>query len=514
MGNRRAWNWIFGSNARIDFDSGVGVAGTITYPPTYLAQGEGCDTVSDPNTGALLFHTNGSFAYDASFNDITPSGGVAGSGMESNLAMQAICVVKAPGSSTLYYLFFVGNWGTSEGVLRDIRYRTLDVNGYVWGSLVVLDTPSGGVGYAENLTAAIHANGTDWWIITKMKKNNIIRIWPLTSSGVGSPISRTIGFITGGSNRYGQIKVSPSGKRLALGLGGLDAAVNNDPVLTVWTFDNSNASLSNERILLTGDQIVNAHSVIGVDFSPNSSVIFASSEETPFRVYKAILWSETCHSLYHIDSTSTRGATQLGPDGRIYIASAGNEWVGRITSPDNEESDISIGNFAINNNNAPGGVSTSAKGLPVVPQMLDTIKDYRVFYNGVWHSVCNGDVIKFYDELTAQWHTLAVGDRYYANGVWETISCNLIQQKNYTCVDIVGFNRPEDEGYDPPYNSSSYTLAKVALDAPIGAGSQRIIGPLYEGIYPVLQVTDNGPYKDIIFATPYIGSNTTSKFVV
>lgn len=513
MANRRAWNWIFGSNARIDFDSGVGVAGTITYPPTYLAQGEGCDTVSDPNTGALLFHTNGSFAYDSSFNDITPSGGVAGSSMESNLAMQAITVVKAPGSATLYYLFFVGNWGTLSTTLRDVRYRTLDVDGYVWGTLTTLDSPSGGVGYAENLTAAIHSNGTDWWIITKMKNNNIIRIWPLTSSGVGSPISRTIGFTTGGNNRYGQIKVSPSGKRLALGFGGQDASVGDDPVLTVWTFDNSTANLTNERILLTGDQIVNAHSVVGVDFSPNSSIVYASSEETPYRVYKAVLWNETCYDLYYEDSTSTRGVTQLGPDGRIYIASAGNGWVGRIISPDNLEDVISIGTLAIDNNSIPGGDSSCGKGLPVVPQMQDVPNDYRVFYNGAWRSVCAGDVIRFYDETTAQWHELSIGDKYYANGEWITISCNLVQQLDYECIDIIGFNRPENEGYDPPWNGSGFTLAKVSSAANITIGGIRISGDLYNGTYTVVQVTLNGPYKDVIFQQSYLGTNTTSKFI-
>ncbi len=513
MANRRAWNWIFGSNARIDFDSGVGVAGTITYPPTFLAQGEGCDTVSDPNTGALLFHTNGSSAYDASFNDITPAGGVAGFGMESNLATQAITVVKAPEFATKYYLFFVGNWSTSQADVRDIKYRTLDVDGYVWGSLVTLASAGGGVGYAENLTAAIHANGTDWWIITKMKNNNIIRIWLLTSSGVGSPISRTIGFTTTGANRYGQIKVSPSGKRLALGFGGTDGSVLNTPVLTVWTFDNSNANITNERILVTGDQIVDAHSIIGVDFASNSSVIYASSEESPFRVYKAILWSETCQNLYYINSTATRGATQLGPDERIYIASHNNEWVGRILDPDDLSANISIGNFAINNNQQPGGVSISAKGLPVVPQMPDTPNDYRIFYNGTWYSVCAGDTIRLYDTITAQWHTLAVGDKYYANGAWNIIGCDLVQQLDFTCYDIVGFATPESQGYDPPYNSSTFTLMLVPIAATIG-GTVRIAGPLYNGVFTVVVNQVVGPYRHIVFQTTYLGDDLNSKVIV
>jgi hypothetical protein len=518
MSRRRSWNWIFGSNAHINFSGGFGIAATgPSYPPDYIAQGEGCDTVSDPVTGDLLFHTNGTVAFDSNYSDITPAGGVSGTpNIEANLAMQAITVVKTPGADTLYHLFFVGNWTTSQATVRDIRYRTLDTDGYVWGSVTTLDTAGGGVGYAENLTSALHANNTDFWIITKMKNNNIIRIWPLTSGGVGAPVSRVISFTTTGNNRYGQIKISPSGKRLALGLGGVDTAVGNNPVLTVWTFDNSDASLSNERILVTGDQLPNAHSIIGVDFSPNSSIVYASSEETPFRVYKAVLWSEICHTLYYKDSTATRGATQLGVDGRIYIASAGNTWVQKLNNPDLEGDNINLLTLNIDNNTIPGGSpSTCGKGLPVVPQdaVADSINDYRIYHGTTWYSVCNGDTLRYYDADTAAWKELAVGDKFWANGAWRTIECTLVQQLNYTCYDIVGFVEPEFLGYDPPFNSSFFTASVTDQGAIIGS-SVRISGPLYDGTFTVVSNVDTGSAREIVFQHAYLGNDLNSKFIV
>ena len=528
MSRKRSWNWIFGENAHINFSSGVGVAASgPNYPADgYIPQGEGCDTVSDPITGDILFHTNGAKVWNSSYVEITPAGGLSGLPvLEPNLSMQAITIVKAPGEATLYYLFFVANWTTSAAIVRDIRYRTVDVSSFTWGAVTTLAAAGGGVGYAENLTAALQDNNEDYWIITKMKNNNIVRVWPLTSAGVGSPIDNTIGFTTTGANRFGQIKVSPSGGRLALGLGGTAGSVGTNPVAAVWNFDNSTGLLSNERVLLSGtgaDEIIDENrysaQVIGIDFSPNSSILYINGWNSG-RSWKVVLWNDTCYNVYQFDGLTlngTGGAVQLGPDGRIYFAASTQPHVRRIYSPDSEEGLLPLSNLSIDNNTSVVGNSRCLLGLPVVPQdaMADAPNDYRIFKDGVWWSVCDGDDLRYYDSDTSSWVQLSAGDKFWANGAWQTISCTVPAHLNYTCVDIVSFHTPESLGYDPPFNSSSFTVAKVPAATVISTGGRRIAGDVFNGYYTVVQITVSGPYKDVLFQRTYTATALPHKFIL
>jgi len=514
---RRSWHWIFGSNCHINFSTGVGVAQSGPSDPILISQNEGCDTVSDRKTGELIFHTNGIKVWNKNYVEISSGDILSGSpNLEPNLAVQAITVLLKPGSTSEYILIFVGNWGVTSTDYREIRYRTLNVVTWTYSTVNVLGTTTASSGYAENLTACIQDNGTDFWVITKMKGNNVIRIWPLTSSGFGAPIDRTISFNTSGNNRYGQIKVSPDGKRLVLGFGGEVTSVGSNPVLTVWDFDNSNASISNERILLSGDgsneQLAN---IVGVDFSPNSSVIYASTNISGVNsiVYKVVLWNSVDYSIYTTTNTLTRGAVQLGPDGYMYFACSGQDFIKRIYTPNDDFPGISLNTLDISNNDVPGGSqSTSFLGLPVVPQIQDAPNDYRVFYEGTWYSVCNGDDIRFYDVTTDSWLQLSEGDKFWDGIAWTAISCSLPTQLNYSVVNIANFFRPENEGYDPPWNSNSFTGMRVPLGTTI-LGTVRIIGPLYDGFYTVVSYSTVGSFVEVIFQQSYLGTNSESKLI-
>ncbi|MBK6835967.1 MAG: hypothetical protein IPG89_17555 [Bacteroidetes bacterium] len=65
---KEAWHWQFGYHQAINFDTGV----PITDTGLFIA-GEGNATISDRNTGELLFATNSTEVYDKT-GQIMPNG--------------------------------------------------------------------------------------------------------------------------------------------------------------------------------------------------------------------------------------------------------------------------------------------------------------------------------------------------------------------------------------------------------------------------------------------------------
>src|ERR1700744_879845 len=92
---KEAWHWQFGYRCALDFSSGIPVFGTAS-----LTTDEGSASISDQNTGQLLFYTDGVVAFDRN-NDSMPNGkGLLG----SFTSTQSALIVPKPGSSNLYYL--------------------------------------------------------------------------------------------------------------------------------------------------------------------------------------------------------------------------------------------------------------------------------------------------------------------------------------------------------------------------------------------------------------------------
>ena len=503
---KRSWNWMFGVNAWVDFSTGAPVSKTKPVGFDNFEPGEGCDTISDPDTGDLLFYTDGIAIWgaDHKIKQVAISSVI----LDPDESIQAITVVRKPGSTSIYYLFMVGDWTTSATAYRQIEYRTYDPFTDTLGSLITLAPALAGAGYAENLTAILHANKQDYWIITKMKGNNQIKAWRLSSTGITGPVISTASFSYTGSNRFGQIKVAPHGDRVALVMGSATDGNGSDPTLVIWTFNNSTGVFSNEKIIMT--QSGGYFDNLGVDWSITSEIIYVSqffSSGGLSKLYKIIIWGDCAEVLEITVAATNLGAVQRGPDDEIYIASFGASLLYRIINPNLSDASFSTTTFAL--------LHSCQLGLPVVPSIQDEIKDYRVYSGGVWHSVCDGDTIRFYDGDTASWKDIQAGDRYWNESLqkWETISCIISIPQNFNCYDVIGFFRPEDEGYDPPFNSSFATGMKVSIAAVVGS-NVRILSPTYPvANYPVISNVINGAFRDIIIPVAYLGTDSQSKIV-
>ena len=90
-------NWVFGIEAGIDFN---------TNPPTKrlndsIQSPEGCTTISDPNTGELLFYSDGDTIYNRN-HQVMPNGIGLGGHYSTT---QGVLAVPDPGNLNKYYLF-------------------------------------------------------------------------------------------------------------------------------------------------------------------------------------------------------------------------------------------------------------------------------------------------------------------------------------------------------------------------------------------------------------------------
>lgn len=373
--------WYFGENAGLDFNSGEPVA----LSNSQMLAPEGSSVMSDAN-GELLFYTNGNTVWNRNHDTLSNGAGLQG-GLSST---QSSLIIPKPGSTSIFYIFTTsqtqqsGNWNFCYSEVD----MTLDggLGGITANKNVFLYTPIG-----EKITAVKHANNTDIWVITHAKFTNAYLTYSITSAGVNAnPIIFNGGTTDNGtgdgyaSPNWGYMKASPDGSKIAAAF----FVVNRTDVLD---FNKTTGQLS---FSFTINQVVSPY---GVEFSPNSSLLYVSSYTTPIiRQYNLALSTPAAiiSSSFNIPifNSFATNALQLGPDEKIYFASSGasidinfqGNYIGAINNPDQ------IGLACNFNPNAVNlGESSSILGLP-------NFFPYVVTPSGIEHvGSCTNDSIFF-----------------------------------------------------------------------------------------------------------------------
>lgn len=309
--------WYFGANAGIDFNS---------YSATAIVDGamdnlEGCSTISDKNTGELLFYTNGVTVWDST-HSIMPNG----IGLSGNSSNTQVLIVPKPGSTSVYYIFTTDLQGISgDGFRYSIVDMTLNAGlGDISTKNILLHSPI----VVEKAVATWHANGTDIWVIGHEFGSSNFFAYLVNSSGVAaSPVMSSIGYVhIGGYDARGEMKVSADGTKVALATNGDASGLGS---VQLFDFDNLTGGISNTIDLPAEDWS------FGVCFSPDNSMLFVTTwvsiGSLPIytKLYQFDLNAGTAidiiNSKVMIDSVDayaegTFGCTRIGPDGKIYIA--------------------------------------------------------------------------------------------------------------------------------------------------------------------------------------------------
>jgi len=308
---KEATNWYFGDKAGLNFSKGYAEA----LADGAMQQIEGCATISDPETGRLLFYTDGITVWNRQ-HQIMPNG----SGLLGHYSStQSALIVPYPNYPQRYFLFTVTS-PRHEPTPSGLTYSI--VNMELAGGLGDIEPTTKNTRLlsmtSEKLTAVPHANGRDYWIITHGMDNNEFYIFLLTEAGISGMNTFKIGSVyqLGKGLNEGQVggymKASPDGKKLACAI--LPAAGEPAP-FELFDFDAATGTVSNAVSL------GNFLELYGISFSPDNSKLYLSSVfVTQFNLslptLQNVINSQTV--ITPIPSSGYRQSLELGPDGRLY----------------------------------------------------------------------------------------------------------------------------------------------------------------------------------------------------
>lgn len=302
FGQGEANIWYFGQNAGLDFNSGTPVVLT----DGMLNTSEGCASISNA-AGDLLFYTDGMTVYNK--NHMVMPNGMFLLGNPSST--QSAIIVKQPGLDNIYYTFAVDGALAGGGGLS---YSEVDMNldgglGDINANKNIMMTPT----TCEKVCAVTHANGADFWIVTRLENSNIFHSYLLTNTGLDmTPVVSTVGTVYGPT--LGYLRSSTDGTMLA---GAYWTGGGATQTVEIYDFDISTGLISNNQILFSGENFY------GVEFSPNGQFLYASNDVNivQFNLLAGSLLDIQA-SVTNLSSGVNKWALQLGPDEKIYVSSA------------------------------------------------------------------------------------------------------------------------------------------------------------------------------------------------
>ncbi|MBC7863482.1 MAG: T9SS type A sorting domain-containing protein [Bacteroidia bacterium] len=315
---READNWQFGLNLGMNFSTGVpNVIGS------QVGTGEGCSSISNAATGALLFYTNGVFVWDKN-GTIMPNGsGLLG----DSSSTQAALIVPQPGSANIYYVFTTDAMGGADG----FKYSVVDMSlnsglGDVTTKNFAVLTP-----VTEKLAAVKDPATNDYWIMVHEWGNSDFYAYKLTSAGLMNPVVSSVGspHTTGVPfNTYGQMKFNGCGTKLGVAIGYQDSG-------EIFDFNSTTGVVSNPVFLSLPDH------AYGLEFSPGGNLVYISNYGQSGGAATLMQFDLSAGNSAAVMATqinlnvgSDIRGMQLSNDGKIYCVRSYNQYLGTINRPD------------------------------------------------------------------------------------------------------------------------------------------------------------------------------------
>ncbi|MCD4724166.1 MAG: hypothetical protein K8R63_04925, partial [Bacteroidales bacterium] len=250
---READRWYFAHHCGLDFNSGIP---EVQYDGrTDLAFG-GVGTICD-SVGNLLFYSAGDTIYTSQHTlmengyDFENSGG-----MQSNL------IIPWPESDSLYFVFKTPNFGDGWG----IYYNIIDISknnglGAVIEKDILLENTWDA---ADKITATVHKNKRDVWIITRKFYEDSYAVFLITPEGINdTPLLFPATDISGNDMDRGYMKISYDKKYLF-------ATYDSPKITEICSFDYATGEI---EFLF---ELANGLSPFDVEFSPDSKFAYIS----------------------------------------------------------------------------------------------------------------------------------------------------------------------------------------------------------------------------------------------
>ena len=342
--------WYFGGFAGLDFNSGSPVAITDGNVLSY----EGCGVISDDN-GNLLFYTDVNTVWDRTHTAMPNGTGLLG---HESAAQTGLCVPH-PGNSNQYYIFTTGD--VEMNAPSRLHYSIVDMslnsgNGNIvtgQKNVVLLNN------VVERVTGVLHDNCEHYWVITHNNNTSDFYAYLIDNSGLNTttPTISTIGAAFSAFGDAGFLKVSHDGSMLV-------NTMEYSRYVELYDFDNSTGAVSN---LYTIPMVIDAY---GAEFSLDLTRLYISTTDNQDVYQFDLTSSDIAGSRVTIGNASNGfmppyrgGALQMGPDGKIYMATLNTYSLDVIANPNGLGS-------ACNFQNAGQTLGTriSKEGLPTFLQ--------------------------------------------------------------------------------------------------------------------------------------------------
>jgi hypothetical protein len=353
--------WRFGSGCGLDLTTNPPTnVSSLTYSSNFSTA-----SVADAN-GNLLFYTNGINVWTKTHTVMVNGSGLLGTPIDNAL------IIQQPGNGSLYYIFYVNSNVVSTSSCG-LYYAVVDMSQSGGFGAVLTKNNIMYLGPTpQKITGTKHCNGNDFWVLIKDCYNNNNCLWngyynfyayQLTATGVNTTaVISSYTYAAPGAmagSKFGQMKISPNGKKLAVGNYNFCAQYSPLGVsMELYDFNNSTGQVSNFINLLNAPVPGNGNSNIpcpGVEFSPDGSKLYGTLSDNHHYPngsmlqwdlcagdQSAIIASQTSLAVNSYTAVNGFGGLQLAPNGKIYAIPYGG--------PPSASTQISV----INNPNAAG----------------------------------------------------------------------------------------------------------------------------------------------------------------
>ncbi len=331
----------------------------VNLPDVKLRQPEGISSISNPQTGKLIIYSDGQTVWDHYHRQARNGTGLYG----SSTSTQSSLIVPYPGIKNQYIIFSVRAGNERKDGLHYSLVTVSDSTALpsVGQKNVLLESKT-----TEKLTAIRHANGIDYWIISHLADSNTFVVFLLDAKGI-TPKHR----INAGSKHrsgpiensesMGYLKASPNGKLIAAAVYG-----KNRP-FEIFDFNDCTGIISKPR------NLGNFDGQYGVSFSPDNTKLYMTGlyprdGAYQFDLTKEEFPSEPIYAPGHSKSTDRpiyiSGATQLGPDGKLYVSMMHDDPLDTARLAVIERPNMKIGEAGVSQVGLPSIKSNPLFGLP------------------------------------------------------------------------------------------------------------------------------------------------------
>ena len=333
-------NWTFGNGCRVNFN-GPTPNGALN---SFLFSGEQCATVSDPQTGSLLFYSDGLTVWGPTNQPMTNGTGLIGGLFKSSC--QGPVIVPFPENPNKYFIFTIDE--LEFDAYTGLHYSVVDMtlNGglgdvEVANKNILLTSDS----LTEKITVIRSEAIRGYWVIAHRMNSNEFLAYKVTGcevsstpvvSAVGSPLIIPSNDLNDRFDGYGSMKANPEGTRIGM-------PIDGSTTIEFFDFNPATGQLSNPISLDVTDNTVNPTPSLpirkyGCSFSPDGNKFYFTNTISVYQldlsVYNAAAIAASNTLIGTPANADPTFQIEQGPNGKLYVAVAGNS-LAAINFPNN-----------------------------------------------------------------------------------------------------------------------------------------------------------------------------------